>query len=122
MIFEKTGSNLNPYTSSIILGIALLFGSVLTTYMADSFGRQFLNIFSLVGSAFGLTAVSLYQYLNMNGYDMSAFAWVPVVSLSFVIFISSAGISSLAYVCSVEYLPPKVRKQLTSILLLNLYI
>lgn len=127
MIFEKTGTKLNPYTSSIILGVALLLGSVLTTYMADSFGRKFLNIFSLVGSSFGLFAVSLYQYLNMNGHDMSAFAWVPVVSLSFVIFISSAGIFSLAFVCSVEYLPPKVRKKtefntILFILLLYLYI
>ncbi|XP_055304279.1 uncharacterized protein LOC129569467 [Sitodiplosis mosellana] len=109
MIFEKAGTSLDPYVSSIMLGLALILGSVFSTYLADKLGRKFLNIMSLVGSALGLFALSLYHYLNINGYDLSSYQWVPVLSLSFVIFISSAGIVALSLVCSIEYLPPKIR-------------
>lgn len=108
MIFEKVGQSVDPYISSIILAVALILGSLATTYLADILGRRVLNLVSLLGSAIGLLAMSLYYYLYVNGYDLSAFSWVPVISLSFVIFISSAGIVTLACVCSVENLPTKV--------------
>lgn len=108
MIFEKVGKSVDPYISSIILAVALIFGSLATTYLADILGRRLLNIVSLFGSACGLLSMSLYHYLYVKDYDLSAFTWVPVISLSFVIFISSAGIVSLAFVCSVENLPTKV--------------
>lgn len=91
MIFDRSGASLDPYVSSIMLAIALILGSLLTTSLADKLGRKVLNLASLVGSAVGLFAISLYYYLHINGYDLSAFEWVPVASLSFVIFISSAG-------------------------------
>lgn len=108
MVFTRAGADMDPYVSSIMVALALIFGALLTTYLADSLGRKILNFGSLFGSAIGLFTVSIYHYLNINGYDMSNFHWVPVLSLSFVIFISSAGINALAYVCSVEYLPLKV--------------
>lgn len=108
MIFERTGTSIDPYFSSVILALALIVGSVCTTYLADILGRRILNIVSLAGSAVGLFAVSLHHYLYINGYDLSAFVWVPVVSLSFVVFISSSGINALAYCCTVEYFPHKV--------------
>lgn len=67
-----------------------------------------LNVSSLLGSAAGLFALSLYHYLNLCGNDLSAFVWLPIVSLSTVIFLSAVGIVPLSMVCSVEYLPPKV--------------
>lgn len=108
IILEKAGTSLDPYISSIMLAVALILGSLLTTYLADILGRRVLNLVSLMGSAIGLFATSLYYYLNLIGYDLQLFACVPIVSLSFVIFISSVGVMPLAFICSVEYLPPKV--------------
>lgn len=110
LVFQRAGANVDPHMSSIMLALALIVGALFTTYLADILGRKVLNVISLAGSAFGLFAVATYSYLNVNGHDLSAFDWVPVVSLSFVEFISSAGINALAYVCSVEYLPLKVLK------------
>lgn len=107
-IFEKSGTSLNPYISSIMLATSLLLGSILTTYLADKLGRKLLNFISLAGAAVGLFAMSAYQYFNINGYNLSDYAWTPVVCLSFVIFISSAGITPLSVVCSVECIPLKV--------------
>lgn len=108
-IFEKTKTSIDPYLSSIISAVALIFGSLLTTYLADILGRKLLILISLFGSAIGLFAVALHYYLHINGFDLSAYEYVPVVSISFVIFISSSGIVPLSYVCSVENLAPKVR-------------
>lgn len=122
IIFEKAGTTLDPYVSSIMLAVALILGSLFTTALADILGRKFLNLISLMGSAIGLFITSLYHYFNKNGYDLSSFAWLPVVSLSFIIFISSVGIMPLAFICSVEYLPPKVFRHLNTFFLsLKLY-
>lgn len=108
MTFARVGTQLDPYTSSIMLAVALICGSLTTTYLADKIGRKKLNLISLMGSAFGLQTTALYYYLNLIGYNLSAYAFIPVVCLSFVIFISSVGIVPLSLICSVEYLPSKV--------------
>ena len=95
LIFQKAGTTIDPYVSSIISAVALIFGSLISTYLADKLGRKWLNLLSLIGSAVGLLVISIYYYLHINGHELSAFAWVPVASISFVIFVSSAGITPL---------------------------
>lgn len=112
LIFERTGSSIDPDTSSIVLALALIIGSMITTYSADILGRKLLNVVSLAGSAFGLFSMSLYYFFYINDYNVASFGWVPVVSLSFVILISSAGIASLASVCGIECLPKKVSEMI----------
>lgn len=107
-IFEKTNTSFDPYLCAIVLAVILILGSFFGTYFADILGRRILNFISLAGSAVGLFAISLYQYLKLNGYELKAFEWVPLLSLSFVIFISSAGIMKLCIISSIENLPPKV--------------
>lgn len=108
LVFKKAGTSLDPYASSIVLAVAVLIGSLTTTYLADKLGRKLLNFISMTGSAVGLLTLSLYHYLHLSGYDVSAFSAVPVICLSFVAFISSAGIIPLTVVVCVENMPPKV--------------
>lgn len=108
MIYQKTGTTIDPYTSSIITAVCLLLGSLASSYLADKLGRKLLNLLSLLGSAAGLFGVSIYQYLQLNDYDLSAYQYVPMLCLSFVIFISSAGITTLCTLCCLEYTPPNV--------------
>lgn len=117
MIFDRAGAPMDSHVSSIILAVALIFGSLLTTYLVDSLGRKILNLMSLMGSAIGLFAMGFYYHLYLSGYDLSSYVWVPVVSLSFVIFISSAGIIPLTFICSVEYIPSKVYTHTNHVLL-----
>lgn len=51
----------------------------------------------------------MYTYLNVLGYDVGGFAWVPVVSFSFTIFIASLGLMGLPYLVIAEIIPPKLR-------------
>lgn len=108
MTFTIVGTYMDPYLSSIMVAVALILGSLTSSYFADILGRRMLNLISLMGSACGLLATALYHYLNLIGYDLSAFEWIPVFCLSLVIFITSAGIVPLSLICSVEYLPCNV--------------
>lgn len=109
-IFDKAGATqIDPYISSIVLACLQLVGICCTAKFSDSLGRKALQITSLLGSAFGLLSFALYSYLKQIGYELTAFQWIPVASLSFVIFIASAGVVPLMFVCSVENLPAKVK-------------
>lgn len=108
-IFEKAATaHIDSNVSSIILAIIQLVAVLCTTKFSDSLGRKALQIISLLGSAFGLLSFATYSYLRHVGYELIAFEWVPVTSLSFVIFVASAGVVPLMFVSSVESLPAKV--------------
>ncbi|XP_055299426.1 uncharacterized protein LOC129567002 [Sitodiplosis mosellana] len=122
IIFEKSGaSKIDPYISSIILAAAQLIGCLFSAKLADSMGRKLVLIISFMGSAMGLLVFALYLYLNQIGHDLSAYSWLPVASLSFIMFISSAGVYALYAVCVVEYLPSKIRTIGLTICVLSLY-
>lgn len=109
LIFEKSGaSKIDPNVSSIMLALAQLIGCCVSTKLADSLGRKMLLNISFIGSATGLFVFALYLHLIRIGYDLSAYTWMPVASLSFIMFIASAGVYALFSVCFVEYLPSKV--------------
>lgn len=107
-VFQQFEANIDPYASSILLAVMQIFGNLCSSQFADVLGRRFILIVSLLGSAVGLSSLASYSYFVSIGYDLSAYAWIPVWSLSFVIFIGSAGIVPLLGVCVVENLPLKV--------------
>lgn len=111
LIFEKIGaSEIDANFSSIMLAIAQIFGGLFASQLADTLGRKLLMFISFSGSAVALFILTLYLYLNQNGYDLTNYSWLPVSSLSFIMFIASAGVLSLFSVCFVESLPTKVQQ------------
>lgn len=112
-IFQESGaSDINPYYSSIVLALLQLIANLCTATLSDSFGRKKLLIVSLIGSSLGIYCVALFSYLRHLGYTVSSFQWVPVASLSVVIFTASAGVAPLMFIGMVENVPPKVSKWL----------
>lgn len=108
MVFNKFGTSMDSNKSAYVMALSMIFGSLTNTYLSDSLGRKMTNFISFSGSAIGLFTASAYYYINLNCMDLSTYEFVPVVSLSFVIFISSAGILPLVFICTVEYMPKKV--------------
>lgn len=108
IIFDKSGTLIGTETSSIILAAMQIFGGLLSTRLADTFGRKTTIFISLAVSAVGLFTFTIYMYLRHNGYDVSNFLWLPVVCLSLIIFISAAGVMALSNTYTVENFPTKV--------------
>lgn len=107
MIFEKSGTLLDPKIASIILATVQIIAGLLSTQLGDTFGRKTTLFTSLSGAAVGLFSLAIYSYLRQF-YDMSDFLWLPVVCLSLIIFISSVGIIALGHICAIENYPQKV--------------
>lgn len=70
----------------------------------------FPSAISLCGSIVGLLSFAGYLYLLERDCDVSNFNWVPLLSLSFTIFITSSGIMALSNMISIENFPTKVGK------------
>lgn len=109
VIFEKSGSMFDVNLSSIALAIVQIVGGLVSSFVGDAFGRRKTIFISLFGSAVGLFSFSTYMFLRANDQHVSSFTWLPVVSLSLIIFISNAGIIALANVCAIENFPSNVR-------------
>jgi hypothetical protein len=65
---------------------------------------------SSTGSALFYLVLATYLYLKKSGTDLTNLSFIPIMSLSLVIFIASLGIISLPFVITTELLPTKVTK------------
>lgn len=108
-IFRDSGSDIDPNVSSIILAAIQVAGTYVSTVLVDRLGRRLLLLTSAAATAVGLTVMGLYSFVGSHlQWDLTAFSWVPVTSLSFVIFIASIGILPLPFVVLAEVLPQNV--------------
>lgn len=122
MIFQQAGTQIDAHESTIMLGILQVLGTFSSTTLVDFIGRKSLLIISTAGCALGLSTMSIYMYLHSIGFDLDVFHWIPLVSLGFVVFISSVGIVPLIFVCIVEMLPPDVSISMKSTRRMNSFI
>lgn len=114
-IFKVSGSDLNPNLSSIILGCLQITGTISTYFLIDRIGRRVLLTISCGGAAIGLFVMGTYCYLATHNVDVSQYNWIPVITLSSVIYVSSIGIIPIPYIIISEVLPQKVVCILTTI-------
>lgn len=108
IIFKATGSTIEPNLSAIIMGTVQIFGTYFASLLMDRLGRKMLLLVSTCGTTLGLLVTGTYAYLSENGYNMDGFNYLPVVSLSFVIFVAAIGIIPVPYVLVNEIFPRKV--------------
>ncbi|KAH8391912.1 hypothetical protein KR215_009165, partial [Drosophila sulfurigaster] len=113
-IFAKSGSTMDPNTSTIIIGSVQLFGAYVTTLLCDIFGRRILMLVSSAGVALSLTGFGFFTYFT-EMYDLSQWNWVPVAIMSVDIFLGNIGLVSCLFVLMVEMYPLKIRARATSI-------
>lgn len=108
-IFNETGSSIDANVSSIVMGILQVCGNYTASQLIDRTGRKTLLLISTTGAAISQAITGTYIYLGKSGYDVSAFNLLPVMSISFFIFINAIGILSVPYVILAEVMPQKVK-------------
>lgn len=93
----------------IVMGIAQLLGSLLTSHIADKLGRKKLLIISLSCAVVGQAVLAILSYIEEDGHDIKGYDPVSVICTVFVVFSGSVGVVPMATVCTLEILPRKVR-------------
>lgn len=107
-IFIEAGSAFSPNTSAVIVGVLLFVGSLVSLTIVDKFSRKFLYSLTTVGNIVGLLAMGIYSYYK-TAVDVSSLKYIPVASLSLVIFAASVGRLPLTYIMMAEIMPQNIR-------------
>lgn len=107
-IFNSTGSNFDPQISSIVMGSVQVVGAYTASQLMDKVGRKVLLLVSLSGGFVMLVITGIFSYLAKHEFDVSAFNWVPIVSISSLIFVASIGIIPAPFVMLSEVIPQRV--------------
>ncbi|XP_055586556.1 facilitated trehalose transporter Tret1-2 homolog [Uranotaenia lowii] len=121
-IFEESGSSMAPNTAAMIIGTIQMFGSYLSTMLVERAGRKLLLIISSIGIAVGMSIFSAYSYVQLLGYDVSLFDWLPLVCFSWVIFIGSFGVLTVPFVVLAELVPQKIKSFALSFCMNSLWV
>ncbi|XP_070168756.1 facilitated trehalose transporter Tret1 isoform X1 [Polyergus mexicanus] len=93
-IFQMAGSSLSPNTSSIIVGVIMLFGSCLSTSLIEHMGRRLLLLISCMGTCVCHCVLGVFCYLQNLKYDTSAYGWIPIVALSIFVIVYAVGMGN----------------------------
>ena len=107
-IFDESGSSLTSNESTIIVGALQIIGSFVSFFIIDRFGRKALLLISVLGTGLGELCIAIYAYLSELGYDLKGFEWIPILSLSFTIFVVNLGLVGIPFVIIPEMIPKKI--------------
>ncbi|KAH8412743.1 hypothetical protein KR009_005255 [Drosophila setifemur] len=122
VIFEEAGASLPSTVAAIIVGAIQLMGTYVSTLLVERLGRKVLLLVSAVGIGLGQSAMGVHSYLQMMGYHVESFSWVPIAGFSFMLFVAACGLLSLPFLVISEILPPKIRGTANMILMSVLWL
>ncbi|XP_053661852.1 facilitated trehalose transporter Tret1-like [Anopheles marshallii] len=110
-VFAASGSvlSLPASLSVIVVGMIQLIGCYVSTLLVDRIGRKILLLISSVGLTLGQGVFASYCYGQQLGYDLSAYAWLPLVCFSAIVFIGTVGVGTMPFVVLAEIMPQKIK-------------
>lgn len=109
-IFKQTGSTFDPQWSAIVMAASQVIGCYVASQLIDRMGRRMLLMISSIGAMLALLVTGTFTYAAARGVDVSALNWVPLVFISFFIFIGSIGMVPVPYVILAEVIPANIRR------------
>lgn len=90
------------------MGVLQVLGTYISSQLIDRLGRRTILLISPFGGLVALLVTAMSSYLGKHGYDMSSFSILPVISISFYVFICAIGLMPVPYVMASEVLPLRV--------------
>uniref|UniRef100_A0A182LZC2 Major facilitator superfamily (MFS) profile domain-containing protein n=1 Tax=Anopheles culicifacies TaxID=139723 RepID=A0A182LZC2_9DIPT len=118
-IFQESQSNLSPAMSSIVVATLQLIGSYVSTMTVEKAGRRVLLVVSTLGCAVCTITMGTYTFLQEMHVEVDWFRWVPVASMSALVFINAIGIGIVPFIIMTEILDPKIRGSVVTFCLLE---
>ena len=117
IIFQETGSALDAYQSSILLGCVRTFNAVCCVlYVSDRFGRRSLLMFSGIGCT--LTSLGMAAFLFARDQaplwpGWQHISWLPLPLILLFIVAFEYGFARTGWVVHAEIFPTRVRSALS---------
>ncbi|XP_046397281.1 facilitated trehalose transporter Tret1-like [Ischnura elegans] len=108
-IFSTVGSPVGRYTSTLVLGIVELLGTVVCAILIHWLGKRPLSIFSTTAAACCFISVATISYLNGPVNPTEDAPWAPLILLTLSAFFSHTGLRLLPWILIGEVYPPEVR-------------
>ncbi|XP_044260290.1 facilitated trehalose transporter Tret1-like isoform X1 [Tribolium madens] len=105
--FQEVGSEMNPYLTSIFIGIVRFVMCMVNTYVLRTYGRRPLVILSCFGMSFSIFFSGFFTYWVKTG--TSTLTWLPVVFLLLFVFTSMIGLVPIPYTMTAELFPLEIR-------------
>lgn len=97
-----SGSSLSPNAAAIVVGIIQVVGSCLASSLVEGAGRRPLLLVSCAGMILCHCVIGTFCYFQELGYDVAAYAWVPVVALSVFMVVYTLGMGAVPIIVTAE--------------------
>jgi MFS family permease len=104
-IFQEAGGVLSPFLATIIVGIAQVVATFISSLLVERTGRRVLLLFSSVTMAVCHLLLAVHFYFKQNGGDLRTFGWLPLLCVATFIVGFTIGFGSLPWVMMAELLP-----------------
>jgi len=108
-IFNEAGSSLSSSVCSIIFGMLQFVSTCITSVIVDRAGRRILLIWSELGMAVSLLALSLHFTMQNNGVELLWAGPIPLVALNVYIVAFSVGFGPLPWLIMAELLSTEAK-------------
>lgn len=104
-IFTGAGSTLSPSLATVIVGVAQVVATYLSSFLVDRVGRRPLLLFSDSTMAVCNIVLAAYFYLKQTNVDVKALGWLPLLCVTSFICVFSFGFGPLPWVMMAELVP-----------------
>lgn len=104
-ILTNSNSSISPIDASIGITTMSIAANLISINLIDRTGRRSIYMFSSMAATLGHFIFAAYlHYLT----DNQAFDWVPIVCVSFILFVACLGMNSVPFIVTYEIIPEKV--------------
>jgi MFS family permease len=111
LIFETSGTDIDPNLCSIILGVVIMLAVFINLALIDRLGRRVLLIISETGMALSLCSLGVFFYLKKenDGVTPEGLSLLPLLSLVSFVVIYNVGAGPIPFLMMGEILPPEIK-------------
>lgn len=109
MLFQEAGSELEPSTATIIVGVIQVVITFISTLVVDRLGRRILLMISGGVMAICTLLLGVYFYLSTETDDSTDLGWLPLTSVCVFIVAFSLGYGPIPWMMVGELFAPQIK-------------
>ncbi|XP_028982322.1 facilitated trehalose transporter Tret1-like [Diachasma alloeum] len=121
-IFVMAKSSVDPNLATIVVGVMQVIGVGIATLTTERAGRRPLLMVSAAGVALCNFILGVFLLIQTWDYDVSAFSWIPLVSLSVFGVVYSIGMGAIPFIVATEVYHPHLASTCHTIILFIMFL